>query len=60
MNKTNDNDDGITQYVVISDIDGGAYGPFFTRVKAFEYAEVVDGSVFLLVAAEDHEREGAQ
>src|SRR5262249_43925792 len=50
-------DDGATQFVVISDVDRGAYVPFFPRERAFEYAEAVDGSVFLCVAAaEEGER----
>ena len=51
-------EDGVTQYVVISDMDQGAYGPFFKRENAFEYAEVVDGSVFLCVAAAENREEG--
>jgi hypothetical protein len=45
-------DEATEMYVVISDMDGGAYGPFFILARALEYAETVDGSVFRLVAAE--------
>ena len=43
---------GDEMYIVISDITGGAYGPFFILARAQEYAETVDGSVFRLVDAE--------
>jgi len=45
-------DDEITMFVVISDIDGGAYGPFHARKTALEYAAAVDGTVFKCVDAE--------
>jgi hypothetical protein len=46
MNESNE------MYIVISDMDSGAYGPFFIFARALEYAETVDGSVFRLVDAE--------
>jgi len=46
----NDNDDDEdTLFVVISDIDGCAHGPFHTREKTLECAKKVGGSVFLCV-----------
>ena len=48
-------DDGVTRYIVISDIDG--ISPvFFIRESANQYAKVAYGSVFLLVAAEEDDR----
>jgi hypothetical protein len=47
------NDDGITMFVVISDLDGGAYGPFYDRARALEYAEVANGLVFRLVGDDE-------
>jgi hypothetical protein len=45
-------DDATEMYVVISDIDGGAYGPFFILARAVEYAQTVDGTIYRLVDAE--------
>jgi hypothetical protein len=52
MTEISDDDDVTTMYVVISDIDRGAYGPFCDFERALEYAEVVDGSVYRCVDAE--------
>jgi hypothetical protein len=42
-------DEAAAMYVVVSDMDGGAYGPFFIHARALEYAEAVNGTVFRLV-----------
>jgi hypothetical protein len=34
-------------FVVIGDIDQQAYGPFVTREKAAEFAEMCDGAIFV-------------
>jgi hypothetical protein len=43
-------DDGVTMFVVISAIDYCAYGPFDTRAAALAFAETSDGTVFTCVA----------
>ena len=40
-------DDEVAQFVVISAADNCAYGPFFTRATAYEFAEDADGTVFV-------------
>ena len=51
-------DESNEMFVVVSDLDGGAYGPFFILARAIEYAEVADGSVFKLLPAEADEGSG--
>jgi hypothetical protein len=48
-------DESDEMFVVVSDLDGGAYGPFFILARAREYAEVADGSVFRLQRMDDDE-----
>jgi hypothetical protein len=43
------NDDEAALFVVISDIDGRAHGPFHTREAALARAEEADGTGFRLV-----------
>jgi hypothetical protein len=48
----NDADDGVSQFIVISAMDNGIYGPFHTHATALEFAEDTDGSVFRLLEAD--------
>jgi hypothetical protein len=41
-------DESNAMFVVVSDLDDGAYGPFFILARAVEYAEVAGGTVFRL------------